>query len=98
MNHYFGYFKRPLTVEKATGTFVSVTFLVESAICTLSKILLLTKERASTPVLMLPGETNNNNNNNTAYIALFININCFSSDALYQEKIINYAVYLKAFR
>jgi hypothetical protein len=42
---------KALTVEKATGTFVTVTFLVESAICTLSKILLLTKERASTPVI-----------------------------------------------
>ena len=51
---YFGLFMKALTVEKVTGTFVSVTFLVESAICTLSKILLLTKERASTPVIYAP--------------------------------------------
>ena len=38
-------------MKKVTETFASFTSLVESAICTLAKILLLTKERASTPVI-----------------------------------------------
>ena len=45
---------KALAVEKVTETFASFTSLVESAICTLSKILLLTKERASTPVIYPP--------------------------------------------
>ena len=51
---YFGFFVRALTVKKVTETFDSFTSLVESAISTLSKILLLTKERASTPVIYAP--------------------------------------------
>ena len=41
-------------LKKVIETFASFTSLVKSAICSLSKILLLTKERASTPVIYAP--------------------------------------------